>query len=142
MCYTEPLVSRASDSTARSSRCHRRKAGSTQATKPRAPGLVREIPGAEAARTRRGTPADLAELPRAHEHHKSVLELKAGDRIGKIITTEPSEFGREMRRDLKRGEQLYVYKRNGRACRRCGDEIVSRDIDGRNVWWCPSCQPS
>ncbi len=73
---------------------------------------------------------------------QSVLELKAGEKIGKIITTEPSDFGREKRRDLKRGEQLYVYKRHGQECRRCGDEVIARDIDGRNVWWCPTCQPS
>lgn len=72
---------------------------------------------------------------------QSVRELKDGERLGKIITTEPIDFGREKRRDLKRDERLYVYKRNGRPCRRCGDEVVAADIDGRNVWWCPSCQP-
>ncbi len=72
---------------------------------------------------------------------QSVLELKAGERIGKIITTDPVDFGRESRRDLRRDEQLFVYKRAGRECRRCGDEIVAADIDGRNVWWCRSCQP-
>lgn len=73
---------------------------------------------------------------------QSVLELKAGERIGKIITTEPEDFGRQRRRDLKRDERLYVYKRAGRPCRRCGDDIVAADIDGRNVWWCDRCQPS
>ena len=29
----------------------------------------------------------------------------------------------------------------GKTCRRCGDEIVAADIDGRNVWWCRTCQP-
>lgn len=73
---------------------------------------------------------------------QSVLELKAGERIGKIITTDPLEFGREKRRDLPRDERLYVYKRAGQRCRRCGDDIVAADIDGRNVWWCRSCQPT
>lgn len=72
---------------------------------------------------------------------QSVLELKAGERIGKIVTTDPLDFGREKRQDLARNERLYVYKRAGNLCRRCGDEIVAADIDGRNVWWCPSCQP-
>jgi len=72
---------------------------------------------------------------------KAVFELKSGERIGRIITTEPEDFGRARRRDLRKGERLYVYKRHGRPCRRCGDDIVAADIDGRNVWWCPTCQP-
>ncbi len=72
---------------------------------------------------------------------QSVLELKAGEKIGKIITTNPSEFGVEKRKDLGRWDRLYVYKRHGRPCRRCETEILAADCDGRNAWWCPSCQP-
>ena len=72
---------------------------------------------------------------------QSVLELKAGEKIGRIITTDPAEFGVERRNDLKRADCLYVYKRAGEPCRRCAETIVAADIDGRNVWWCPSCQP-
>ncbi len=72
---------------------------------------------------------------------QSVVELKAGEKIGRIVTTEPAEFGAEKRNDLKRDQRLYVYKRAGESCRRCGETIVAADIDGRNVWWCPSCQP-
>lgn len=73
---------------------------------------------------------------------QSVVELKAGERIGKIVTTEAADFGRQHRRDLRRDERLYVYKRAGQQCRRCSDVVVSADIDGRHVWWCPSCQPT
>lgn len=72
---------------------------------------------------------------------QSVRELTDGERIGRIVTTEPEDFGRERRRDLPRNERLYVYKRHGRPCRRCGTTIVRADIDGRDVWWCPACQP-
>lgn len=73
---------------------------------------------------------------------QSVRELKAGEKVGRIITTNPDEFGVEKRKDLKRHQRLYVYKRAGKPCRRCGDTVVAEDIDGRNVWWCPTCQPS
>lgn len=72
----------------------------------------------------------------------SVIELVEGERAGKIVTVDPSELGKSRRSDLKRGEKLYAYKRHGRPCRRCGSEIVAADIDGRNIWWCPSCQPA
>lgn len=72
---------------------------------------------------------------------QAVRELKAGERIGRIITTEAEDFGRARRTDLPRGERLYVYKRQGLPCRRCGTAVVAADIDGRNVWWCPVCQP-
>jgi endonuclease VIII len=40
-------------------------------------------------------------------------------------------------------ERLWVYKRAGEACRRCGDAILSRKqgLDARVTFWCPRCQP-
>jgi endonuclease VIII len=40
-------------------------------------------------------------------------------------------------------ERLWVYKRVGEPCRRCGDAIVSRKqgFDARTSFWCPHCQP-
>ncbi len=71
----------------------------------------------------------------------SVIELIEGERAGKIVTVDPADLGRERRSELGRGEKLYVYKRHGRPCRRCGTEIVAAEIDARTIWWCPSCQP-
>ena len=71
----------------------------------------------------------------------SVEELKAGERVGKIITVDPIDVGAEKRSELNRSERLYAYKRDGKDCRRCGSGIASADIDGRNAWWCPTCQP-
>ncbi len=44
----------------------------------------------------------------------------------------------------RRGEQFYVYARNGQPCRRCGTRIES-DEQGpagreRPTYWCPGCQ--
>ncbi len=73
---------------------------------------------------------------------RTVVALKAGERMGRIVTVVPDEMGAKTPRELARGDRLYTYKRDGRPCRRCGDEIRSADADGRNVWWCPTCQPA
>lgn len=72
---------------------------------------------------------------------RTVSALKDGERMGRIVTVVPDEMGAKTPRELKRGDRLYTYKRDGRMCRRCDDEIRSADADGRNVWWCPTCQP-
>ncbi len=71
----------------------------------------------------------------------SVDELKAGERSGRIVTVRPEEVGAPSRAKVANGDRLYAYKRQGEPCRRCGTLITSADIDGRNVWWCPTCQP-
>lgn len=70
----------------------------------------------------------------------AVDELDAGERSGRIVTVDPSEVGARRRSDLGRAERLYVYKRHGKACRRCPDLIRSADLNSRTVWWCPTCQ--
>jgi len=51
-----------------------------------------------------------------------------------------------MRRTTFRGnpsERLWVYKRMGESCRRCGAAIQSakQGLDTRITFWCPQCQP-
>lgn len=36
----------------------------------------------------------------------------------------------------------YVYKREGRPCRHCGTDIALKELGGRKLYWCPSCQKS
>lgn len=50
-----------------------------------------------------------------------------------------------MRRTTSRSnpeERLWVYKRAGDPCRRCGNPIQSRKqgLDARTTFWCPQCQ--
>ncbi len=71
----------------------------------------------------------------------SVKRLKAGERAGRIVTVDPAEVGAKKQGELDDDERLYAYKRDGLPCRRCGDLIHSADIDGRSIWWCPTCQP-
>ena len=72
----------------------------------------------------------------------AVTELTLGERAGRIVTVDPSEVGKATRAELHRTERLYCYKRHGQTCRRCDDEIVSADLDGRTIWWCPTHQPA
>lgn len=41
-------------------------------------------------------------------------------------------------------ERLWVYRRTGEACRKCGATIVSRKqgVEARTSFWCPQCQPA
>ena len=71
---------------------------------------------------------------------ESVRLLRLGERSGRIVTTDPADVGRSRRSDIKSGERLYCYKRHGEPCRRCGSIIRTADIDGRNIWWCPTEQ--
>ena len=42
------------------------------------------------------------------------------------------------------GEELWIYGRTGRPCRRCGTAIRSAvpGVEGRRVYWCDTCQPA
>jgi formamidopyrimidine-DNA glycosylase len=71
---------------------------------------------------------------------RTVTELRRGEKSGRIVTTDPADFGAARDRDLKRDERLYAYKRDGLPCRRCGTEIRITEMANRSMWWCPSCQ--
>ncbi|HEX3781553.1 MAG TPA: DNA-formamidopyrimidine glycosylase family protein [Pseudonocardiaceae bacterium] len=47
--------------------------------------------------------------------------------------------------DTTPGRQLWVYRRGGRPCLRCGTPVRSaeqgRDVPPRVAWFCPTCQP-
>lgn len=72
----------------------------------------------------------------------SVELLRRGVRSGRIITVDPTDVGARRRSDLARTEQLYVYKRRGAPCRRCGTPVMRTEMANRMLWWCPSCQPA
>ena len=36
--------------------------------------------------------------------------------------------------------RTYVYRRAGEPCRICGAPIARRELEGRNLFWCPGCQ--
>lgn len=77
--------------------------------------------------------ADLVEL--MHE----------GVRTGRIDTVRPEHtpeaMGRPPRRDDHGGE-VYVYRRRGQPCHVCGAKVRADTLAGRNLFWCPRCQPT
>jgi endonuclease-8 len=44
---------------------------------------------------------------------------------------------------MDREERLWVYRRQGQECRRCGAAVVMRKqgVQARSTYWCPECQP-
>jgi endonuclease-8 len=52
----------------------------------------------------------------------------------------PEAMGREPRVDDHGGE-VYVYRRAGMPCHVCGATVRIADLEGRNLFWCPKCQP-
>ena len=66
-----------------------------------------------------------------------------GVRIGRIDTVRdehlPKAMGRAPRKD-RHGGEVYVYRRAGQPCLTCGIEIAMADLQGRNLYWCPTCQ--
>jgi endonuclease-8 len=52
--------------------------------------------------------------------------------------------GRRTTRSLNPAENLWVYSRGGKPCRRCGARILSKKtgLDARLTYWCPACQPA
>ncbi|MEO6702758.1 MAG: DNA-formamidopyrimidine glycosylase family protein [Jatrophihabitantaceae bacterium] len=69
-----------------------------------------------------------------------VTLMRAGVRTGRIETVRAQHRPRK-RGPLARDEAGYVYRRAGLPCRVCGTEIRTEKLVGRNLFWCPSCQP-
>lgn len=70
--------------------------------------------------------------------------MAAGERTGRIDTVRedhtPAAMGRPPRKDDHGGE-VYVYRREGLDCHVCQHPITAEVLEGRNLFWCPSCQP-
>ena len=68
-----------------------------------------------------------------------VALMKVGLRRGKIIVVRPEhDHGAPSYREGR--PRTYVYRRAGEAWRVSGDPIRTAVLEGRNVFWCPTCQ--
>ena len=67
--------------------------------------------------------------------------LRDGVRTGRIVTTRPEDRERPRGR-VRREDAHYVYRRHGLPCRVCGTEVRTEVMAGRNLFWCPYCQPA
>ncbi|MDA0698826.1 MAG: hypothetical protein O3B38_02665 [Chloroflexi bacterium] len=70
---------------------------------------------------------------------ETVRLLRLGERMGRIVTTDPAEIGATRSR-MKAEERLYAYHRQ--ICKRCASPFNVLKIGGRPIWYCPSCQPA
>tara|TARA_B100000029_G_scaffold400719_1_gene399733 strand:- start:37 stop:900 length:864 start_codon:yes stop_codon:yes gene_type:complete len=59
--------------------------------------------------------------------------------IGKGGTTF-SDFRDLEGGDGKYGGEAWVYKREGKPCKKCGSKIERQKLSGRGTHWCPKCQ--
>ena len=92
------------------------------------------LPGRDVSReTFDATWADLVDL------------MEYGVEHGRIDTVRPEHspeaMGREPRKDDHGGE-VYVYRRAGLPCYICGTPVAEKVMEGRNLFWCPTCQPA
>ncbi len=65
--------------------------------------------------------------------------LRAGMVDRRIVCTRRKDrpSGQE---PAARGEEHYVYRRHGKPCFVCGTRVLHRDLAGRTLYWCPTCQ--
>ena len=67
--------------------------------------------------------------------------MRAGVRLGRIVTTLAGAPRAPARRRRSRADAHYVYRRTGLPCRVCGTAGAHRGAwSGRNLYWCPVCQ--
>lgn len=69
----------------------------------------------------------------------AISQLKLGVRLNRIVTRVPEEVGTTAGK-IPDGDRLYVYKREGLPCHRCGEEIRLVEVAKRKAWYCPGCQ--
>ena len=73
-----------------------------------------------------------------------VVLMADGVRLGRIDTVRPRPdaalVGRLPEADTH-GSPVYVYRRAGEPCFVCGSRVRTQELAGRNLFWCPRCQP-
>ena len=69
--------------------------------------------------------------------------MASGVEEGRIDTVRaghtPEAMGRAPRVD-RHGGEVYVYRRAGQPCLVCGTTVERGELNGRNAYWCPTCQ--
>lgn len=65
--------------------------------------------------------------------------MRVGYRRGKIHVVRP-EHDRGAPSYAPGRPRTYVYRRAGDPCRVCGATVLTTVLEGRNVFWCPTCQ--
>jgi endonuclease-8 len=73
-----------------------------------------------------------------------VALMREGVRTGRIDTVHPDHTPEAMDRPPRvddHGGEVYVYRRTSQPCLVCGASVRTQELGGRNLFWCPRCQP-
>ncbi len=75
------------------------------------------------------------------EFAQRYMKANVADRRGDGIVTYSGN--RSTTHAMDREERLWVYRRQGQECRRCGAIVMMRKqgMQARSTYWCPECQP-
>src|SRR5580704_3501359 len=81
------------------------------------------------------------EMERMVEFSKRYMTANVADGSGDGIVTYSGN--RQTTHAMDREERLWVYRRQGEECRRCGATVMMRrqGVQARSTYWCPECQP-
>jgi endonuclease-8 len=81
------------------------------------------------------------EMERMVEVAQRYMKANVVDGKGDGIVTYSGN--RRTTRAMDREERLWVYRRRGQECRRCGATVMMRrqGTQARSTYWCPECQP-
>ncbi|MFD8969352.1 Fpg/Nei family DNA glycosylase [Streptomyces sp. NPDC059568] len=74
-----------------------------------------------------------------------VALMREGVRNNRIDTVRPEHTPEAMNRPPRvddHGGEVYVYRRAQLPCHLCATEIRTAPLAARNLFWCPTCQPS
>jgi formamidopyrimidine-DNA glycosylase len=63
-----------------------------------------------------------------------------GLEVGRIETVDPGDAPEPPLPGDPEASRWYVYHRTGRPCLRCGTPVREQAMQGRRLFWCPSCQ--
>ena len=72
-----------------------------------------------------------------------VALMADGVATGRIDTVRPEHLPEAMERAPREddhGGEVYVYRRTGEPCHVCGHPVDKQQFEGRNLFFCPSCQ--
>jgi endonuclease-8 len=70
--------------------------------------------------------------------------MKEGVARGRIDTVHSAHTPEAMQRAPRvdrHGGEVYVYRRTDQPCLICGTAVTRGPLAGRNLYWCPACQP-
>jgi endonuclease VIII len=81
------------------------------------------------------------EMERMVEFAQRYMKANVVDGKGEGIVTYAGN--RRTTHAMDKEKRLWVYRRQGQECRRCGSAVMMRKqgVQARSTYWCPECQP-